>query len=241
VEALLEVIALEVRIGECRSHAVLAESAGLDAQFPEHGQNGRWLQAVTLELDDDQSCQVGMVAGHQVVETQVGVDGEALGLGLIDQRDAVEAVLQVLGQHSGVVVQMLAQELVILPVLLILPQESNAVIRIERIKVLHVNTFLLGSAVVVLGLHLEEVEARINIGSNAQLLSSDVSIVVNDVHVVVGSVEVGRVVGCQSLPVNHLCSIIIMCKPQKHLEPFNRCDKLGVGAVHQLDATHLVE
>ena len=175
------------------------------------------------------------------MEAQVAIDGQPLGLGLVDQRDAVEVVLQLLAQHRRVITQMFAQEGVITPVLLVLAQETDAMVRVLRVKSYHVNTFLLGAAVVVLGLHLQEVQARVHIGADAQFLTARMPVLVNDVHVVVGRVEIGRVIGRNAYTIDILGAIVIPGELQQQPEPVNRCDKLGVGAVHQLDATHLVE
>ena len=48
---------------------------------------------------------------------------------------------------------------------------------------------------VVFGLHLQEVEARIHIGPDAQFLTAGMPVLVNDVHIVVGGVEIGCVIG----------------------------------------------
>ena len=41
--------------------------------------------------------------------------------------------------------------------------------------------------------------------------------------------------------INVLNEIVVMGNHQQFLEPVNRRDKFGVGAVHQLDTTHLIE
>ena len=178
---------------------------------------------------------------NQVVEAQAGVNGQALGLGLIDQSDAVEVVLQLLTQHSGIIAQVLAQEVVVTPVLLVLTHETDSVVRVLGVKAHHVDTFLLGTPVVVLGFHLQEVETRVHIRADAKLLAPGMTVLVNDIHVVVGRVEIGSIIGRNALTVNILRAIIITGKCQQQLQPVNRCDKLGVGTVHQLDAAHLIK
>ena len=94
---------------------------------------------------------------------------------------------------------------------------------------------------VVFGLHLKVVKTRIHIGPDAQLLATRMPVLVNDVHVVVGRVKVGRVVAGDALTVNFLRTIVVMGKHQQAAQLIDRRDKLGVGTVHQLDAAHLVE
>ena len=123
-------------------------------------------------------------------------------------------VFQLLTQHRRVIAQVLAQESVITPVLLVLAQETNAVVGVHGVKPHHVHTFFLGAAVVVFGLHLKEVETRIHIGPDAQLLAARMTVLVNDVHVVVGGVEIGCVIGRYTFPVNFLGTIVIPGKLQ---------------------------
>ena len=64
-------------------------------QLPQHLQHGREHQSVALQFDDDQWSHVTVFAGKQIVELQLGVDGEPLRLGIVHERHPVEEVVGV--------------------------------------------------------------------------------------------------------------------------------------------------
>ena len=146
-----------------------------------------------------------------------------------------------LGQDRGIIAQMFTQKLIVTHELLTLAQETDAMVGIVRVKSHHIDTLLLGAPVVVLGLDLQEIQARVYIGADAQLLSPDMPVLVHDVHIVVGRVKIGGIIAGNALAINLLNAVIITGKHQQKPQPVNRCNKLGVSSVHQLDATHLVE
>ena len=106
----------------------------MDVQVAELAQDGRRLVAVTLELDDDEAVHRALPACGDVVETQVGVDGETLSLGLVHQRDAVETVLYLFGETLWVILQMGTQERIVVDEVLILTMELNVVLRVEGVE-----------------------------------------------------------------------------------------------------------
>ena len=146
-----------------------------------------------------------------------------------------------LGQDGRVVAQVFAQELVIGHELTVLAQKADAVVGIRRVEAHHIHALLLGAPVVVLGLHFQEVEPGVHVGTDAQFLAPGVAVLVNDVHVVVRRVEVSRVVARNAHPVDVLGAVVVVGERQQEFKPADRRDKLGVGAVHQLNATHLIE
>ena len=93
----LEDVLFEALVGDAAPDTVLAEARCLDAQGAQQRQDGAVHIAVALELDDDQRPHIGSLACLEVLELHVKVDGQPLGLPIVHQRDAVEAVL-----HGGV-------------------------------------------------------------------------------------------------------------------------------------------
>ena len=157
-QSLLETVGFQIGVGKCLPHAVFTESVRLDAQLPQQFQDWRRHEPVALEFDDCQAGEVVTTVIGQVVETQVGVDGETLGARLVDQRDSVEAVLEQFEQRVGGVHQVLSQEVVVSDKLVVLAAEHNVVARIHRVEILDGDTLFARAAMVVLGLHLQEVE-----------------------------------------------------------------------------------
>ena len=149
--------------------------------------------------------------------------------------------LQMLSQHRWVVAQVLRQKSIITPELLVLTQKADAMIGMHRVKADHVHALLLGAAMVILGLHLQKVEPRVHIGADAQFLAPGMTVLMHDIHVVVGRVKVGRVVAGNALAVNLLGTIVVLSQHQQQPQPILSRYKLGVGTVHQLDAAHLVQ
>ena len=103
----------------------------MDAQVAEFVQDGRRLVAVALELDDDEVAHRTLLACGDVIEAQVGIDGETLGLGLVYQCDAVETVLDLFGETLRGIMKIGTQELVVVDEILILTMELNIVLRME--------------------------------------------------------------------------------------------------------------
>ena len=143
---------------------------GLDAQLLEQVEDGRRHAPVALEFDDGHVVQKSVVVGHDVVEAQVGVDGQPLRHALVHQGDAVEAILQLLIERERVVLQIAAQKLVVLTERLVLAMETDAMVWIPRVELMHQHALLLRPPVVVLRLHLQEVQPGVHIAPYAQLL-----------------------------------------------------------------------
>ena len=157
---------------------------GHDSQLAQHGQDRRRHEAVALELDDDNVAHKTVVAGDDVVEAEVQVNGQTLGLALVDQGDAVEAVLQ-LRQHRGcIVVQGLAEEVSILSAAEVDGRQTAGG------EVVKADALLLGTSVVVLGLHLKVIQMRVHVRADAQLLPVGVASLVYMVHLAVGGIKV---------------------------------------------------
>ena len=92
MQALLEAVDFEVAVCDCRTDAIFTETAGLDAQLAEQGEDGRMYASVALEFDDDKVFKFSGFARLMIEDVDAEVDGQALGLGIVDEGDAVEVV-----------------------------------------------------------------------------------------------------------------------------------------------------
>ena len=97
-------------VGEGGTHAVLAEAVGMDVQLAQHLEHWRKNQSVALEFDDDQGSHVAIDACLHIMKLQRGVDGEALGLGLVDQGDTTKIIVHVGYQRVDIEAQVMGQE-----------------------------------------------------------------------------------------------------------------------------------
>ena len=92
-------------VGEGGTHAVLAEPMGMDVQLAQHLEHWREDQSVALQFDDDQGAHIAIDACLHIMKLQRGVDGEALGLGFVDQGDTSEIIVHMRYQRIDIVVQ----------------------------------------------------------------------------------------------------------------------------------------
>ena len=227
VQLRLEAVDGQVFIGQRRTHAVLAEAVGMDAQLAEHRQHGREDEAVALQLDDDQGSHRAVAARHAVVELEGRVDGQPLRHGLVDQRDATEVVVHVRLQRAYVIAQMMGQEVGLLPV--------------AEVHVAHLDALLLRAPVVVLRLHLKVVNAYMEIGTHAQLLALQMAHLMTVIHRAVLRIVVECIIRCDDLAVDLLHVILVAGELKQPSEHGHRRDELRIDAVHQADVSHLVE
>ena len=235
MQAGLEAVAAQGLVGESRADAVLGEPVGMDAQLEQLGQDGRRLVTVALELDDDEVAHEAVVVGYEVVEPQVDIDGEALGLALVDEGDTVEAVLEVFGESLWIVVQIGSDKGI---VVVKAEAASGPCLGIEA---LGSGTLLLGAPVVVLRLHLKVVDAYMEIGTHAQLLALQMTHLMAVIHRTVLRIVVEGIIRCDDLAVDLLHVILVAGELKQLSEHGHRRDELRVDAVHQADIPHLVE
>ena len=231
----LEAVAAQGLVGEGRADAVLGEPVGVDAQLEQLGQDGRRLVTVALELDDDEIAHEAVVVGYEVVEPQVDIDGESLGLALVDEGDTVEAVLEVFGESLGIVVQIGGDKRIV-----VVKAEVASGPRLW-IEALGSGALLLGAPVVVLRLHLKVVDAYMEIGAHAQLLALQMAHLMTVVHRAVLRIVVEGIIRCDDLAVDLLHVILVAGELKQPSEHGHRRDELRIDAVHQADVSHLVE
>ena len=222
-------------VGEGRADAVLGEPVGMDAQLEQLGQDGRWLVAVALELDDDKVAHEAVVACSDVAEPQVDIDGQPLGLAFVDEGDAIEAVLESLREALGIVAQMVGEELVV-----VVEAEGAALVG-QGIEALGSGALFLRTPVVVLRLHLQVVDADVEIGTHAEFLTLQMACLMTVIHGVVLGIVIEGIIGCDDLTVDLLDKIFIACELEQLTEDRHRRDELRVDTVHQADVSHLIE
>ena len=199
----------------------------MDMQLPQHLKHRRIAQAVALQLDDNKRTHVAVLSTDKVEELQVRVDGETFRLRTVNECDTLEVVADGRLQVSNVVTQVLSQK--------------GSLFLITKVHVCDLDAFLLRTAVVVLRLHLHELQVAAHIGAEAYLLTPGVSRLVNTIHCEVAGIEIGGVVFRKSLTADILSPIVGTCHVEELHKPSLRRHKLCVDAVHQLDAAHLLE
>lgn len=154
------------RVGQGFADAILAESAGMDFQFSEHRENGRWLKTVALQFYDGEPGKRTFLTCSKILKREVGIDGEPLGHRLVHQRDAMETVLNLLLQQLRVNVQYLLQEIL----------SRGIICR---------NTALISLAMIVLGLYFQETQLAVYIRAHTHLLSACMSVMMGVVEGVI--------------------------------------------------------
>ena len=98
MQAWLQAVAMQCAVSKCRADAVFGEPATLYAQLVKHCEDGRRDSSVAFQFDDYDVMHRAAVTRGDVVEYQVRVDGETLGHTLVDECDAVEAVLKLFAE-----------------------------------------------------------------------------------------------------------------------------------------------
>ncbi len=241
VQSGFDAVATEVGVGEGRADAVFRKAVGLDPQFAQQAEDRRGHATVALQLDDDHIVHRAHFVGHDVVEAEVEVDREALGLALVHEGDAVEAVFELLAQRRRVVVQTAAQEVVVGDEFLALATEPDVVLRMQGVEGADADALLLRAAAVVLRLHLQEVQPGVHVTADAELLTVGVARFVLLVHRAVVGVEVNCVIRCDALAVDDLGVVVVLRHREQPPQHGDRGDELRVGAVQQVDVVHLFQ
>ena len=235
VQFLFQVIAPQLGVGQSTTDTVLAESTWVDVQTHQEIVHRRESCSVALQLDDDQVSDVGVAGVLVVVERDTEVDGEAFGESAVDQRDTFKAVLDM-----GLQVGQLEPRLFGNEGTRLLGQRLEAGIGLDS-ATRHLDTFLLGAAVVVLVLDLQEGIVRILIFTDTYLLTHLSARLMEVVHPVVGSVQIDGMIRSRPLSVRALHIVVGRRNSKQRSQLGNGNDILGVDTVHQLDALHLFQ
>ena len=235
MQFLFQVIAPQLGVGQSTTDAVLAESTWMDVQAHQEIVHGRESCSVALQLDDDQVSDVGVAGVLVVVERDTEVDGEPLGESAVDQRDTFKAVLDM-----GLQVGQLEPRLFGNEGTRLLGQRLEAGIGLDG-ATRHLDTFLLGAAVVVLVLDFQEGIVRILVFTDTYLLTHLSARLMEVVHPVVGGVQIDGVIRSRPLSVRALHIVVGRRDSKQRSQLGNGNDILGVDTVHQLDALHLFQ
>ena len=164
------------------------------------------------------------------METQSEVYGEPLRLGIVHQRDAVEAVAECGLDVVEGISRPFHKELL-----------ARAVVH-DGLHRGHGNAFLVGLSVVVLLFDLEKGVLRVQIGPDAHFRAGSVAAKVRSEHLVpFRPVPVGGLVGTDALAVGLLRVVTAL----RHTEQFHERGHIGhefsVRPVHQPDGGHVFE
>lgn len=219
-------------LGTCdgSSDAVFAEARRLDTQLSQDGKDGRRGTTVTLEFDDHDLVHAAFLTRSVTLETDVEVYGQPLGLVHIDQGDSLEAV----AHHGAKVLQVKSSGLI--------HEVCAFALLFHCIKRRYLNACLGGLAVIVLFLHFEKGEVRLQIGTHTHLGARLVSRFMLTEHGVISIlVEIGGGITTYPLAVDHLCPVLAVDHLQQTVEGGQIGEVLLVRAVHQAYGLHLIE
>ena len=230
VHALFEAVDFEVAVCDCRTDAILTETAGLDAQLAEQGKDGRVNAPVALEFDNDKVVHRSPFARLMVEKGDAEVDGEALGLGIVDKGYAVEGIF-----HGG--------DDVAKGITCALREKFFAVsVGDNRLYGGNFDALLAGLAVVVFLLHFQEAVPRVKVGAGAHFGAGEMLTVVLAKHLVShGSVPIDGAIPCDALAIVVLRRVTLMRKFEQASEFLYIRNKLRVRALHKAYGLHLFE
>ena len=162
------------------------------------------------------------------MEVHVVVDGEALRLAVVDERDAVEAVA-----HRGVYVGQAEVDALL--------QELFVAALARYLLAGHLHALLLRPPVVVLRLYLQEGDVAVHVGPDAHLLARRPAVVVLHVEAVVVGVPVGCHVVGNLAAVRELRIVLPLCQLQQAHQFLLVGHELCVRSVHEPDVLHLLQ
>ena len=225
-----EEVGLQLTVCHHRADAVFGEARRLDAHLAQDVEDGGEDVAVALQLYDYQVACSGICVGLVVVERDVEVYGQALGLSVVHECDTLETVLH--GLYD--VVERSACELAYEFVAARFDQQLPVVVG-------NGDALLLSAPVVVLRLHLKESEVAVEIGPHADLLAGCPPVVVLQEETVPRGVPIDRAVVRYAVSVDLLGEIFALGQLE-HGSQFGLAgDELRVSSVHQLYSAHLIQ
>ena len=230
VHALLEAVDFEVAVCDCRTDAILAEAAGLDAQLAEQGEDGRVNTPVALEFDNDKVVHRSRLTRLVIEKVYPKVDGEALGLSVVDKGNAVEGIFYRGDDVAEGVTRALREKFFAKLVVDDCLNRGN------------LYALLAGLAVVVFLLHLQEAVPRIKVGAGAHFGAGEMLTVVLAKHLVShGSVPIDGAIPCDALAIVVLRRVTLMRKFEQASEFLYIRNKLRVRALHKAYGLHLFQ
>ena len=172
-------------------------------------------------------AHIPRLARQHIVELQLGIDGQALGLCTVHQGNTMEVVVHMGLKIIDIKVQVLSDEL---PFLLV-----------AKVHIGHLYALLLRPPMIVLGLDLHELQVGADIGAEANLLTARMTMLVLLIHRESLCIEIGRVVEHIALPIDVLHVVVVLRHAEQPEQLGHGGDELSVRAVHQLHAAHLCQ
>ena len=206
-----------------------------DAQLEQFGKDGRRLEAIALQFDHDEVVHHALHTRRQVVETEVGVDGQAFGLGLIDEGDTIEVILELFLKSLWGIMEMSADKVIVV----VKTERGGGTCM--RVEILCGSALLLRTPMVVLGLHLKEVQSHMEVGAHTDLLTHQMSCLMTIIHRTILCIIIEGIIRCDELTIDLLDVVLVASHGEQLTKHGHRGHELRVDAVHQTDISHLVE
>ena len=175
------------------------------------------------------------------MKAEVGIDGESLGLVIIDKCNTIESVLYSLFHNFRLIPKVFSQKTIILLEVIIMAIESYIACWSKRVKVEHSGALLACALMVILCLHLKEVEPTIHIASYSQLLAVGMTRMMTGVHLHIWSIEIHGVVSCLPFAFNLLGTILPYGKLQELPKRSNIGNELSICAIHKSYTAHFLK
>lgn len=233
----LESVLFQIRVGQHTSYAVFRETMGLDAQIPEHCQDGTVDISVTFQFHDYQITGIILPVSVKVMEMDVKVNSQALALSIVDQRDTVKLVLYRRMYFLQVPADLIPKEII---------HHYCGTLHIPDFICLYVlrrdqDAFLLCALMVILGLDLQKSIMAVHIGTDTHLLSRSPSVMVLQIIETVLCIPVRRLVTGNAASAMELGIIVSLTQFQKPYQTLLGCHEFGICTVHQTNFLHLLQ
>ena len=186
-----EAIAFDTRSGDGGSDAVFADLERMNAVRQHDPGHGRGHIAISLKLHNHELWIGFPLAGDDVLPHQIHIDGEALRLGSIDQRDTMKRRAQMGRDVRPCVATLGCHKLL-----------NHGFVCRQR------DAFFLGATFVILSLNLQKGQIRVHILTDTYLLAHQLPVVMADIHIQRGGVVIHGIVGGDTLAIDLLREII---------------------------------
>ena len=119
--------------------------------------------------------------------------------------------------------------------------QKQSLLLIVEVHITHFDTLLLSAPVIVLGLHLHELQPTDAVGAKTDLLAVGVPTLVLVIHSEVAGVEIGRIIRQITTAIDVLHEIVLLGHLQQLTELIEVGDELRIRTVHQFHTAHLLQ
>ena len=203
-QPLFEIVSFQLLVCESTAYAIFAEPRFPYPQLPYYLQCRRWHVSVALELYYGYVLKAVAPIAFQVVETQVEVDGQPLGLLHIYQCYAVEPVFYYGGDFLQFVPGIFGKE-----------WNNPFALGMQRFQTIYEYALFLCAPVVVLVLYLEEGVVGVKVGAHAYFLPHLLAAMVHTIHFVILGIEICGVVAGKSFVIFYLYVVFALHSKQE--------------------------